>query len=116
MLRGEQTSKIILVIDEFIDWHFTKHQLKCLMKKGDNKNRFDEAAQKLHEAIYDCCPTLVAMLEEFTPHPSCRFSLLREVFRLRTEKELNAMIVARAKRKKQTRRRDTVSKNLLANN
>jgi len=115
MLRGEETSKIILVIDEFIDWHFTKHQLKCLLKKSDSNNRFDQAALKLHEAIYECCPTLVNMLEEFTPHPSCRFSLLREVFRLRAEKELNAMIAARAKRKKQARRSITRQNNLLAN-
>lgn len=105
MLQGEETSKIILVIDEFIDWHFTKHQLRCFIKKSDKTNPYNVAALKLHEAIYECCPTLVKMLEEFTPHPSCRFSLLREVFRLRAEKELNLMIAARAKRKRQDRRR-----------
>lgn len=116
MLRGEEISKIILVVDEFIDWHFTKHQLKCIMKRADKNNPYNDAALQLYEAIYHCCPTLVQMLEEFTPHPACRYSLLREVFRLRAEKELKAMIEARTKRNEKSRQRPQKQKNLLANN
>jgi len=89
------TAKLISAIEEFINWHFTKHQIKCMMKVKDEKNPFAEAAVKVHQEIMNYSPVLLKMLEEFTPHPSCRFSLLREVFRLRREKELENMISAR---------------------
>lgn len=87
MSRGPDIQTVLTAVNEFIDWHFTVPQIKRLMKKTDEKTPFGAAAEKVHKAIIENSPLLTQMLEDFTPHPSCRFSLLREVLHIRRDAE-----------------------------
>lgn len=100
MSRGPEINIVLTAVNEFIDWHYTSAQIKRLMRKRDEKTPFGEAAEKVHAKIIENSPLLTKMLEDFTPHPSCRFSLLREVLHIRRDAEISTAKLANAKRVK----------------
>jgi hypothetical protein len=100
MSRGPDIHTIIVAVNEFIDWHFTSTQIKRLMKRTEEKTPFGEAAEKIHAAIIESSPLLTQMLEDFTPHSACKFSLLREVLHVRYDAEKTVIQLANANRVK----------------
>ena len=68
-------------LNEFIDKHFSDSEIAHLLvpHEGD-KIIFQSAAEKLYEALSTHGAELIEHLNRFTPHASCQFSLLRDVF------------------------------------
>ena len=68
-------------LNKFIEDHFSKSEITSLLVPHEaDKIIFQSAAEKLYEALEKHKSELVDLLDRFTPHTSCQFSLLRDVF------------------------------------
>lgn len=75
------------IVHDFIDEHFNQQEVLRLMQPVESdKMPYHSAAEMVYRSIEQSRPDIIDQLDRFTPHPSCRFSLIRDVLHLRSDK------------------------------
>lgn len=84
------TAEMERVVREFVYDQFSIRQVaKLLVVNEDEKFPFQSGAQMVYKAIEEHSPDLLRMLDRFTPHPACRFSLIRDTLHNMNERASN---------------------------
>lgn len=81
------TAELEGLINEFLDKHFSASEIDRLLEPVKESMPFQKAAEVLYAVLDRDCEELIEQLDRFTPHPACRYSLLRDVFAVRYYKQ-----------------------------